>query len=66
MKLSFHVQEIPCAEEYYMGASVTHEAYWIDIPDEYFPKPLLEVVKHRGEKDYRKSIVNIAVHAKED
>ena len=27
MKLSFHVCNTPCAEEYYMGVNATYEAY---------------------------------------
>lgn len=65
MKLSFHIQDIPCAEEYYMGAQCSFEDYWVEVPDEYFPKELLEILTHRGEKFYNKQLINIAVHAKE-
>ena len=40
MKLSFHICNTPCAEEYYMGVNATYEAYIVDVPDELFPAEL--------------------------
>lgn len=48
MKLSFHVCDTPCAEEYYMGVNACYEAYIVDVPDELFPKELLEIMKNQG------------------
>ena len=44
MKLSFHVCNIPCPEEFYMGVNSNYEAYIVDVPDELFPKELLDVI----------------------
>lgn len=49
MKLSFHICNTPCPEEYYMGVSAAYEAYIVDIPDELFPKELLNALKVQGE-----------------
>lgn len=48
MKLSFHICDTPCAEEYYMGVNATYEAYIVDVPDELFPKELLDIIKNQG------------------
>lgn len=48
MKLSFHVCDTPCAEEYYMGVNAYYEAYIVDVPDELFPKELLDIIKNQG------------------
>ena len=48
MKLSFHICNTPCPEEYYMGVNAAYEAYIVDIPDELFPKELLNVLKDQG------------------
>ena len=45
MKLSFHICNTPCAEEYYMGVNATYKAYIVDVPDELFPAELLRVLK---------------------
>lgn len=49
MKLSFHVCNTPCAEEYYMGVNATYEAYIVDVPDELFPAELLRVLKEQDQ-----------------
>lgn len=49
MKFSFHVQTIPCPEEYYMGVQADFQAYIVDIPDELFPKELLEILERKTE-----------------
>lgn len=48
MKFSFHVCDTPCAEEYYMGVNACYEAYIVDVPDELFPKELLDIMKNQG------------------
>ena len=58
MKLSVHVCEVPCPEEYYMGASVSYKAYTIEIPDKCVPKDVQDIVN--GKKTSR--ICNIAFH----
>ena len=64
MTLSFHVVNVPCNEEYYMGVSADYQAYWVDIPDEYFPKALLDIVKDNSKNPSRR-ITSIAIHKKE-
>ena len=49
MKLSFHVCNTPCAEEFYMGVNAAYEAYIVDVPDELFPAELLRVLKEQGQ-----------------
>ncbi len=49
MKLSFHICNIPCVEEFYMGVNSAYEAYIVDIPDELFPNELLNTLKDQGE-----------------
>ena len=49
MKLSFHVCNTPCAEEYYMGVNAVYEAYIVDVPDELFPAELLRVLKEQDQ-----------------
>lgn len=49
MKLSFHICNTPCPEEYYMGVNADYEAYIVDIPDELFPNELLKVLKDQGQ-----------------
>lgn len=49
MKLSFHICNTPCTEEYYMGVNAAYEAYIVDIPDELFPNELLNALKVQGE-----------------
>ena len=49
MKLSFHVCNTPCAEEYYMGVNATYEAYIVDVHDELFPAELLRVLKEQDQ-----------------
>ena len=49
MKLSFHICNTPCAEEYYMGVNAAYEAYIVDVPDELFPAELLRVLKEQGQ-----------------
>lgn len=49
MKLSFHICNTPCAEEYYMGVNATYEAYIVDVPDELFPAELLRILKEQGQ-----------------
>ena len=49
MKLSFHICNTPCTEEYYMGVNATYEAYIVDVPDELFPTELLRVLKEQGQ-----------------
>lgn len=67
MTLSFHIQTIPCAEEYYMGVGAPCEAYFVDVPDELFSKELLNVLKHKkGSDGHTKWCVNIAAHAEDD
>lgn len=61
MTLSFHVVNVPCPEEYYMGVSADYEAHWVDIPDEYFPKALLDIIKDKS-KNPAKRITSIAIH----
>ena len=61
MKLSFHVVNVPCPQEYEMGVSADYEAYWVDIPDEYFPKALLNIVKDKSNNP-PKRITLIAIH----
>ena len=64
MTLSFHVVNVPCNEEFYMGVNADYEAYWVDIPDEYFPKALLDIVKDKSNNPPRR-ITSIAIHKKE-
>lgn len=45
IKLSFHVDNIPCVEEYYMGARIENEAFIISIPENLIPKKLLDTIK---------------------
>lgn len=59
MKLSFHVQHIPCPEEYYMGASVSNEAYDVEVPDDNVPKELLDII---NKKTPGSSVIAIAIH----
>ena len=68
MKFSFHVCNVPCPEEYYMGVSADYEAYEVDIPDELFPKELLDVLYKRENVvgpngQLWKRLTNIAPHA---
>ena len=49
MKLSFHVCNTPCAEEYYMGVNATYEAYIVDVPDELFPAEHQLIRNDKGE-----------------
>lgn len=68
MKFSFHVCNVPCAEEYCMGVSADYEAYEVDIPDELFPKELLDVLYKRGNVvgpngQLWKRLTSIAPHA---
>lgn len=58
MKLSIHICNIPCPEEYYMGVNSSYEARIIEIPDENIPKDLMNIMK--GEIK-NKSITNIAI-----
>lgn len=48
MKLSFHICNTPCAEEFYMGVNAAYEAYIVDVPDKLFPAELLRVLKEQG------------------
>ena len=48
MELSFHVCNVPCPEEFYMGVNSDYEAYIVEIPDELFPKELLDIMKNQG------------------
>lgn len=58
MKLSIHVCNIPCPEEYYMGVNSSYEAHIIEVPDENISEELRKVIN--GEIK-NKSITNIAI-----
>ena len=67
MTLSFHVQTIPCPEEYYMGVQASADAYFVEVPDELFPKELMNVLKYKKGLDGRtKSCIGIAAHIEEE
>jgi len=59
IEISFHVTNIPCPEEYYMGVNASYNAYSVFIPRDAFPKELLDVIDN-GEKN--KAITSIAIH----
>ena len=61
MKLSFHVCHVPHVDEIYTGANAHYEAFFVDIPDEYFPKELLDIIHKQKEKNdnYPKSYVSL-------
>ena len=59
--LSFHVCCIPCQEECYMGVNADYEAFFLDIPEELFPKRLLDVIRDRSQYP-NKVVTGIAVH----
>ena len=61
MTFSFHVVNVPCPEEYYMGVSADFEAFWVDIPDELFPPRLLKILKDTSDNP-TKRITCIAPH----
>lgn len=58
MKLSIHICNIPCPEEFYMGVNSSYEARIIEVPDENVPNEILGIIK--GEIK-NKSITNIAI-----
>lgn len=58
IQLSFHVDVIPCPEEYGMGCSAGHEAYNIEIPEELIPIRLLLILQGRNPN---KRLTNIAI-----
>ena len=66
MTLSFHVQTIPCPEEYYMGVQASADAYFVEVPDELFPNELMNVLKYKkGLDGNRKTCIGIAAHIEE-
>lgn len=66
MKLSFHVANIPCPEEYYMGVTSHYDAYEVDIPNELFPKGLLDAMNNHGkENPGNRFVCNIAIYPNE-
>lgn len=69
MKLSFHVCNMLCAEEVYAGMQAHFDAYFVEIPDEFFPKGLLDAVKNHGRIDpqngSQRYVTNIAIHGQE-
>ena len=38
VELSFHIQNVPCPEEIMAGVYPHCDAYFVNIPIEYFPK----------------------------
>lgn len=70
MKLSFHVCNTPCAEEVYAGVQAHYDAYCVEIPDEYFPKGLIDAVNNHGRIDQQNGsqryVTTIAIHGRQD
>lgn len=58
IQLSFHINNIPCSEEYYMGASVSSDAFIVSVPEANIPERLLNIIKseHPNQR-----IINIAI-----
>ena len=53
VELSFHVQNVPCPDEIMSGVEPHFDAYFVEIPIEYFPKELIKVMeKHFDKKQY--------------
>lgn len=61
MKLSFHIANIPSEEEFYMGVNANYDAYFVDIPDEFIPKGVLDAANDKS-KFPRRRITSIAIH----
>lgn len=50
--LSFHVCNIPCAEEVMAGANAKYEAYFVSVPKNLLPNELLEVITKDSDHKY--------------
>lgn len=62
IQLSFHVVNVPCEEEFYMGVNAKYDAFIISIPKSFIPDELLEVVKNDKSNQWmRRYITNIAI-----
>ena len=58
MKLSIHICNIPCPEEFYMGVNSSYEAHIIEVPDENISEELRKIINGEIKS---KSITNIAI-----
>lgn len=59
MTLSFHVCNGLCPEQVYAGMQARYDAYFVDIPDEYFPKDLLDAVSNIMTKEERNLLFRV-------
>lgn len=59
IQLSFHVDNLPCPEEYYMGVGPQTDAYIVSIPENLFPESLLKIIKDNAVN--KKRIIGIAI-----
>lgn len=59
--LSFHVCNVPCPEEVMAGVQANYDAYFVEIPDSYFPKGLMEAMNNGRNRQ----VTGIAIHRKE-
>lgn len=59
IQLSFHVDNVPCSEEYYMGVGPQTDAYIVSIPDNLIPPALLDIIKSNDAN--KKRITGIAI-----
>lgn len=57
IELSFHVQNVPYPDEIMAGVYPHCDAYFVNIPIEYFPKELVKVMeRHFDKEQYDKPI----------
>lgn len=51
MKLAIVTQKPICQEEYYANMTSIHQCYIVDIPDEIFPKEVIDAYKEMYKND---------------
>lgn len=59
IQLSFHVDTLPCSEEFYMGVGPQTDAYIVSIPENLIPESLLKIIKDNDTN--KKRITGIAI-----